>query len=205
MGELLLAAKITHVPTMLLSERPGRLEGKRQQAIDGHKEIGRRMRALGVDTVVVIDTHWLVNAGFHVNANAHFKGVYTSHEFPHFIQNLAYEYDGNPVLGDLIAEKATAKGVMTLSHQVETLDLEYGTLVPMRYMNQASDLKVVSVAGWCSVHNLMDEVSQLWCVHGQHLLRRVEHCLLALLCDLKTLCPVSLRLLVQHALFTLPD
>ena len=156
MGELLLAAKITHVPTMLLSERPGRLEGKRQQAIDGHKEIGRRMRALGVDTVVVIDTHWLVNAGFHVNANAHFKGVYTSHEFPHFIQNLAYEYDGNPVLGDLIAEKATAKGVMTLSHQVETLDLEYGTLVPMRYMNQASDLKVVSVAGWCSVHNLND-------------------------------------------------
>ena len=27
-------------------------------------------------------------------------------EFPHFIQNLAYEYEGNPELGDLIAQKA---------------------------------------------------------------------------------------------------
>jgi 3,4-dihydroxyphenylacetate 2,3-dioxygenase len=156
MGDLVLAAKITHVPTMLLSERPGRIFGKRQQAIDGHKEIGRRMRALGVDTVVVLDTHWLVNAGFHVNSNAEFKGVYTSHEFPHFIQNLDYSYEGNPALGDLIAEKATERGVFTMSHQLETLDLEYGTLVPMRYMNEESDLKVVSVAAWCTVHNLED-------------------------------------------------
>ncbi len=156
MGELALAAKITHVPTMLLSERPGRIFGTRQQAIDGHREIARRMAELGVDTLVVLDTHWLVNAGFHVNSNNHFKGIYTSHEFPHFIQNLEYEYDGNPTLGDLIAEKATEKGVFTLSHQVETLDLEYGTLVPLRYMNEDRQFKVVSVAAWCTVHNLDD-------------------------------------------------
>lgn len=154
MGKIVLAAKITHVPTMLLSERPGKLEGCRQQAIDGHKEIARRAREAGADTVVVIDTHWLVNAGYHVNSGEHFKGSFTSHEFPHFIQNLEYEYTGNPALGDLIAEKATEKGVFTLSHQVETLDLEYGTLVPMRYMNPEADLKVVSVAGWCTVHSL---------------------------------------------------
>lgn len=154
MGELVLAAKVTHVPTMLLSEQPGKLEGCRQQAIDGHKEIARRAREAGADTVVVLDTHWLVNAGYHINSGAHFKGSFTSHEFPHFIQNLEYEYTGNPALGDLIADKATEKGVFTLSHQVETLDLEYGTLVPMRYMNPESDLKVVSVAGWCTVHSI---------------------------------------------------
>lgn len=159
MGKIVLAAKITHVPTMLLSERPGKLEGCRQQAIDGHKEIARRAREAGADTVVVIDTHWLVNAGYHVNSGEHFKGCFTSHEFPHFIQNMEYEYKGNPELGDLIAEKATEKGAFTLSHQVETLDLEYGTLVPMRYMNPEADLKVVSVAGWCTVHSL--ETSKL--------------------------------------------
>ena len=88
MGEIVLAAKITHVPTMLLSEQPGKLEGCRQQAIDGHKEIARRARAAGADTVVVLDTHWLVNAGYHVNAGSHFKGSFTSHEFPHFIQGM---------------------------------------------------------------------------------------------------------------------
>ncbi|GGB84857.1 3,4-dihydroxyphenylacetate 2,3-dioxygenase [Marinobacterium zhoushanense] len=156
MGEIVLAAKITHVPTMLLSEKPGKLEGCRQQAIDGQREIARRARAAGADTVVVLDTHWLVNAGFHINSNPHFKGVYTSHEFPHFIQNLSYEYEGKPELGDAIAAKATERGVHTLSHQVETLDLEYGTLVPMYFMNPEADLKVVSIAAWCTVHNLND-------------------------------------------------
>lgn len=154
MGKLVLAAKITHVPTMYLSEQPGRLHGCRQQAIDGHKEIARRAREAGCDTIVVLDTHWLVNNGYHINARDSFKGKYTSNEFPHFIKNIEYEYQGNSQLGDLIAEKANEKGVYTLSHQVDSLELEYGTLVPMRYMNPESDLKVVSVAGWCSVHSI---------------------------------------------------
>lgn len=153
MGEIVLTAKVTHVPTMLLSERPGRLFGTRAQAIEGHREIGRRARALGVDTIIVLDTHWMVNAGYHINANARFKGTYTSHEFPQFIQGLAYDLPGNPALGDLIAEKAMGLGVYTLSHQVETLDLEYGTLVPMHYMNPEGDLKVVSVSAYCTVHS----------------------------------------------------
>ncbi len=153
MGKLVFAAKTTHVPTMLMSEQEGPLKGKRQQAIDGHREIGRRAREAGADTFVVIDTHWLVNAGYHVNARKNFKGLFTSSEFPQFIQDLPYEYQGNPALGELIAEKARAKDVYTLAHQVESLNLEYGTLVPMRYMNPDSDLKVVSIAGWCSVHS----------------------------------------------------
>ncbi len=153
MGELVYAAKATHVPTMLTSEQEGPLKGKRQSAIDGHREIGRRARAAGADTFVVLDTHWLVNAAYHVNARAEFSGLFTSSEFPQFIRDLPYAYKGNPALGDLIAEKASAAGVHTLSHQVDSLDLEYGTLVPMRYMNPEADLRVVSVAAWCSVHS----------------------------------------------------
>lgn len=156
MGQLAIAAKVTHVPTMLLSEQPGPLEGCRQSAIDGHRELGRRARAAGVDTVVILDTHWLVNAGFHINSNEHFEGVYTSHEFPHFIQNLKYSHPGAPALGDAIAAKTSAKGVFTLSHQVPTLDLEYGTLVPLKFMDPDSRFKVVSVAAWCTVHCLAD-------------------------------------------------
>jgi len=81
MGEIVLAAKITHVPTLIMSEQPGRLFGKRQQAIDGHKDIARRAKALGADTIVILDTHWCVNGGYHINANHHFEGVFTSSEF----------------------------------------------------------------------------------------------------------------------------
>ena len=154
MGKLCIAAKITHVPTMIMSEQQGRLFGCRQAAIDGHKEIAKMAKEMDVDTIIVLDTHWLVNAGYHINSNDSFSGNYTSHEFPHFIQNLEYQYRGNRALGDLIADKATEKGVFTLSHQVDSLDLEYGTLVPMRFMNQDNHFNVVSVAAWCTVHSI---------------------------------------------------
>lgn len=153
MGEIVLAAKCTHVPTMLMSEQDGPVKGKRQAAIDGHMEIARRAAELGADTVVICDTHWVINAGFHINSNSHFKGLFTSNEFPQFIQDLEYEYDGNTELGDAIAAKATEMGAYTLSHKIDSLELEYGSLVPMRFMSRAHRMKVVSVAAWCTVHD----------------------------------------------------
>lgn len=156
MGKLALAAKITHVPSMYISEQPGKHYGCREAAIAGHREIGRRCRELGVDTIVVLDVHWLVNAGYHVNSRDHFKGVYTSNELPHFIKNMEYEYPGNPALGQIIADTATARGIHTRAHEFTSLELEYGTLVPMRYMNSDQHFKVVSIAAWCAWHKLED-------------------------------------------------
>ncbi|KVD79895.1 3,4-dihydroxyphenylacetate 2,3-dioxygenase [Burkholderia ubonensis] len=169
MGKLSLAAKITHVPSMYLSELPGRHHGCRAEAIRGHQLIGERCRALGVDTIVVSDVHWLVNAGYHVNCNARFSGVYTSNELPHFIRDMAYAYPGNPALGRLIAETATARGIATRAHEIDSLELEYGTLVPMRYMNADQHFKVVSIAGWCMWHTL-DESRRF----GEALLEAIE-------------------------------
>jgi len=156
MGELVFAAKITHVPSMYLSEQEGPNKGCREAAINGHLEISKRCRELGVDTIVVFDTHWLVNAGYHINNAPHFKGIYTSNELPHFIKNLPYEYDGNPELGHAIANAVTEAGVLTRAHDATSLALEYGTLVPMRYMNEDRHFKVVSVSAMCQVHNLED-------------------------------------------------
>jgi 3,4-dihydroxyphenylacetate 2,3-dioxygenase len=164
MGTLALAAKITHVPSMYLSELPGPRQGTRQDAIDGHLEIGRRCRELGVDTVVVFDTHWLVNANYHVNCAPGFEGVYTSNELPHFISNMAYGFAGNPGLGQLIAHRANALGVETLAHDRTTLAPEYGTLVPMRYMNTDRHFKVVSVSALCMAHYLNDSARLGWAI-----------------------------------------
>ena len=116
MGKLALAAKITHVPSLYLSELDGPHKGCRQAAIDGHHEIGRRCRALGVDTIVVFDVHWLVNSEYHVNCAPHFEGVYTSNELPHFIRNMPYAYPGNVELGHLIADVANEMGVKSRAH-----------------------------------------------------------------------------------------
>ncbi len=153
MGTLALAAKITHVPSMYLCEFPGPNQGKRDAAIAGHREIDRRCRALGVDTIVVFDVHWQVNSEYHINSAPSFEGIYTSNELPHFIKNLPYAYQGNAALGHAIADVANEMGVKTRAHSDTSLELEYGTLVPMRYMNADKHYKVICVSAWCDWHN----------------------------------------------------
>jgi 3,4-dihydroxyphenylacetate 2,3-dioxygenase len=162
MGKVALAAKITHVPSMYLSELDGPRKGTRQDAIDGHREIARRCREAGVDTIVIFDTHWLVNANYHLNCAPHFKGTYTSNELPHFIANMAFETPGNPLLGQLLARQCNAMGVETLAHDTTTLNPEYGTLVPMRYMNADQHFKVISVSALCMSHYLGDSARLGW-------------------------------------------
>lgn len=149
MGEIVLAAKVTHVPSMFISEQPGPHQGCRQAAINGHRRLGDMIRELQVDTIVVADTHWLVNAGYHINANVDCSGIYTSTEFPHFIRDLPYDYVGDAELGQLIAQTATDNGTFTRCHSdVPSLGLQYGTLVPLRYMGIDKGIRIVSIAGW---------------------------------------------------------
>ena len=162
MGKLALAAKITHVPSMYLSEFEGPRKDTRKAAIDGHKEIARRCRELGVDTLVVFDTHWLVNANYHINCAPHYRGVYTSNELPHFIKDMPFESPGNSELGVILAKACSDFGVETLAHPATSLDPEYGTLVPLRYMNADQHFKVVSVSALCMVHYLNDSARLGW-------------------------------------------
>ena len=149
MGEVLLAAKITHVPSMFISELEGPNKGCRKSAIEGLARIGDRIRELGVDTIVIADTHWLVNAGYHINANTDCSGIYTSTEFPHFIRNLDYCYTGDAELGESIADEATRMGTFTRCHtDVPSLGLQYGTLVPLKFMGIDESIKIVSIAAW---------------------------------------------------------
>ena len=62
------------------------------------------------------------------------------------IQDLSYDYPGNPTLADMIAVEAAADGLEVHAHRVKSLALEYGSIVPMRYMNADGAAKVLPVA-----------------------------------------------------------
>lgn len=149
MGEVVLAAKVTHVPSMFMSQLDGPRKGCRKAAIDGLAQIGDRIRKLDVDTIVIADTHWLVNAGYHINANTDCSGLYTSTEFPHFIRNLEYSYVGDAELGNEIADAATESGTFTRCHSdIPSLGLQYGTLVPLKFMGIDKEIRIISIAAW---------------------------------------------------------
>ncbi|MBN9145851.1 MULTISPECIES: 3,4-dihydroxyphenylacetate 2,3-dioxygenase [unclassified Novosphingobium] len=148
MGKIVYAAKITHIPRMILSEQPGPLHGCRDDAVEGLREVGRRILDAGAETLIVLDTHWLSNAGYHVNCASRFDGVYSSSEFPTQLKDLEYHAPGDPELGHAIAAAASAAGVPTFAHENKAMWLEYGTLVPLHFMNTGDRLKVVSMSGW---------------------------------------------------------
>lgn len=134
---------------MFISQKPGIFHGCRRHAIDGLKHIGDLCREREVDTIVISDTHWLVNSGFHINANSTMKGVFTSTEFPQFLSNLPFSHVGDPEYGQLLAATATKNGTETLCHsEVPSLNLMYGTLVPLHFMAIGESMKIVSIAGW---------------------------------------------------------
>ncbi len=147
MGELVLAAKVSHVPSLILSEVAGSpLREARRDAVDALRLLGRRARERHVTTFVVFDTHWLSNFGYHINANPHHRGAFTSHEAPHMIQDLRYDLPGDTALAETIASEAAKADLNVIAHKVQSLGLEYGTIVPMHYMNDDGWAKVVSIA-----------------------------------------------------------
>ena len=54
------------------------------------------------------------------------------------------------------ADEALKLGVRAKAHNIPSLKLEYGTLVPMRYMNEDKHFKVVSISAFCTVHDFAD-------------------------------------------------
>ncbi len=154
---LVMAAKISHVPSLYVGEqKDGPAYGVRESIRQGLRELGKRARLeMGVETFVVLDVHWINTIGFHINAKARHKGIYTSHELPHFIHDLEYDLDGDPEIARLIADEANEAGLKTRAHEIETLGLEYATILPMRYMNPDKSVKVVPIGQ--NINTMLDE------------------------------------------------
>ena len=146
MGNLVLAAKITHVPTIWMSHTIEKYKGLRTSALDGYEKLRQAAIAAKVDTFIVIDTHWIVNQGFHLNAKPRHEGNFISHELPHILSDLAYDYHGNPELGALIVDEVRADGHRALAHDHPDLGVEYGTLLPMYFINKGVNARVLPIA-----------------------------------------------------------
>jgi 3,4-dihydroxyphenylacetate 2,3-dioxygenase len=144
LGELAFAAKVSHVPSIYLGEQPGH-EGVHASLREGLVRLGEAAREARVETFVVFDSHWINTIGYHVNLAARHKGVFTSHEIPHFIHDMPYDYLGDPELAQAIVDNANAAGLSTRGHDYRSMDLEYATLLPMRYMNRDRSIRVVPV------------------------------------------------------------
>ncbi|MBI2371051.1 MAG: 3,4-dihydroxyphenylacetate 2,3-dioxygenase [Deltaproteobacteria bacterium] len=147
MGAIVVAAKVSHVPSVYLGE-PGvypPYEGVHENLREGLRAIRRRLAEEGAETVVVLDTHWITTVDHHLNAAPRHQGVYTSEEQPHVLHDYEYDYPGDPELATAWAQMATTAGITMHAHNYRSLRLTYGTLVPLHYLNPDRRLKVLPI------------------------------------------------------------
>lgn len=131
MGEIVGAAIVAHVPTMVMSEADRR-------EINGGDEISlvpalHRMRAdvidaLDADTFIVFDSHWFTTFEFIVTSHDRRSGLYTSDELPRGMRQVPYDFPGDPELANLMAEEAAAAGSWLTPIDDPYLPIHYPTV-----------------------------------------------------------------------------
>ena len=130
MGSIVGAAIVGHVPTVMVPEATRRSLGGGQDTtlVAGFGLLRDRLDAAGVDTLVIIDTHWFTTAEHIVAGHEHHKGTYTSEELPKVIRDLRFDYRGAPELGRSIARIARRQDLWVLNTTDERVAHHYPTL-----------------------------------------------------------------------------
>jgi 3,4-dihydroxyphenylacetate 2,3-dioxygenase len=132
MGEVVGAALVAHVPTIMLPEET-RLEinrGKEITLVPGLRRIKTEcLDRLRPDTVIVFDTHWESTFEHIVTSHERRQGRFTSHELPRGMRGIPYDMPGDPELANLIAEQAEARDdTWILACDDPYLPIFYGTV-----------------------------------------------------------------------------
>ena len=127
--------------------------------IQGIRLLGEDVRAAKPDAVVLMSTHWVTTFPWYATCQAVHEGVCVADEAPDLIPGIPYKWRGDPVLGRAIVDEIAALGVMAGYNDTEHYSLDYGTVVPMQYMDPDMTLALVSL-GTCILAPL-DECLQV--------------------------------------------
>jgi 3,4-dihydroxyphenylacetate 2,3-dioxygenase len=141
MGEVVGAALVAHVPTIMLPEatRLELNEGKEITLVPGLRRMKTEcLDRLRPDTVVVFDTHWESTFEHIVTAHDRRQGKFTSHELPRGMSQIPYDMPGDPELAKLIAAQAEGRDdCWILASDDPHLPIFYGTVNIWTFLGDA--------------------------------------------------------------------
>ncbi|CAN5837610.1 catecholic dioxygenase [soil metagenome] len=147
MGEVVGAALVAHVPTMVLPEatRKELNEGEEISLVPGlHRMKAERLDPLAADTFVVFDAHWGTTVEFVVAAHERRAGRYTSDELPRGMCQMPYDLPGDPELARAMADEVTAAGSWMTAIDDPYLPIHYPTVNLLPFLQ--GDERWVSVS-----------------------------------------------------------
>lgn len=150
MGEVVGAALVAHVPTIMLprEERYALNNGKEITLVPGLERLRTEvMETLDYDTVVVLDSHWATTVEFVVTAHRERSGLFTSEELPRGMSQIPYAFAGDPELAASLADYDEKNGTWITPISDPHLPIFYATINLWHYLGRGlPDKKWVSIS-----------------------------------------------------------
>ena len=161
MGEVVGAALLAHVPTIVLPEATRRElnNGEDSTLVSGLHQLRRDVfDTLDYDTVVVLDSHWATTVEFVVTAHERRKGLFTSEELPRGMSGRPYDFAGDPELAHAIASKADGHGTWITAIDDPYLPINYATTNLWEFLGDGlADKRWISI-GVCQTADTEDNL-----------------------------------------------
>jgi 3,4-dihydroxyphenylacetate 2,3-dioxygenase len=149
MGEVAVAAVVAHQPLVMLPRearvRLGRAGHDTTLVEPGFRRLREHLADRQVDTLVIVDTHWLTTSE-HVLAGAdRFTGRYTSDEMPRAIHDLPYDHPGAPDLARHVVAAGRDRGLPIVNCTADSLVRHYPTLNLVHHLRTGERVLSVGV------------------------------------------------------------
>lgn len=138
MGEIVGAALVAHVPTIVMPEAERRElnDGQDTTLVAGlHRIRAEHLDRVAPDTIVVFDTHWFTTFEHCISAHERRSGRYTSDELPRGMAGLPYNYPGDPELARAVTQVAEeTPDTWVHASNDEYLPVHYPTINLLQYL-----------------------------------------------------------------------
>lgn len=158
MGTINAAAVVSHQPQIMLSEER-RIKGNGgydTSLVAGFGDMRRALDAAGVDTLVVIDTHWFTTA-FHIVAGGdRYSGLYTSDELPMVITDHPFDFPGAPRLAELVAEVGRDHKLPVFNTTSPNVVVQYPTVNVIHHLQWDMPVLRMGICQHAETHNFLD-------------------------------------------------
>jgi 3,4-dihydroxyphenylacetate 2,3-dioxygenase len=143
MSGVVATALVAHVPTL------GRAENTpdyQQTLVQAERTMGAAIReTLKPDVWVIVSTHWVSTFDWFATCQAKHEGLCVAQEAPNLIPGLPYSYRGDPEFGAALVDAWKQAGVAAVKNEASNYRWDYGTFVPLQYIDPAAEVAVVGV------------------------------------------------------------
>src|SRR5438132_3389955 len=142
-GGVVAVALVAHVPTLGRSENTPDYQ---QTLVQAERTMGAAVReALKPDVWVIVSTHWVSTFDWFATCQPSHEGLCIAQEAPNLIPGLPYSYRGDPEFGAALVDAWKEAGVVAVRNEAENYRWDYGTYVPLKYLDPAADVAVVGI------------------------------------------------------------